>query len=277
MTWFLIGGVVALILLGGLALTVRRRGRRAEDEDYPVRDTPHETFDLGVAPLDPAQLRKRPAEASEPSPTTAPLPLAPAPPRAVTPLAPVREPPPTAAQATPPPVAPGPAAAARATLEIEFSPKRAGTNLLSAAVEYDISVRNIGDAAARAIRLDVRLLSASAQQDALLNSLFAAPIERPTVAPFDLPPGSAMELGGMAMLPKESLSVMTVEGRALFVPVLAINVLYQWESGAGQAARSFVIGIDRGAGAKLAPFRLDAAGRMHDAVSQLSYTVSVLS
>jgi hypothetical protein len=148
--------------------------------------------------------------------------------------------------------------------------------LLSAAVEYDISVRNIGDSAARAVRLEVRLLSASAQQDALLNNLFAAPIERPTVAPFDLPPGSAIELGGMAMLPKESLSVMTVEGRALFVPVVAINALYQWEGGAGQAARSFVIGIDRGAGAKLAPFRLDAAARMHDAVSQLPYTVSVL-
>ena len=208
-----------------------------------------------------------------------PLPFAPSPPSpAPTPPASVRDPQFLERRAAPPPIAPAPPpAAARATLEIELTPKRAGTNLLSAAVEYDISVRNIGDAAARGVLLDVRLLSASTQQDALLNSLFAAPIERPTVAPFDLPPGSAIELGGMAMVPKESLSVMTVQGRALFVPVLAINTLYQWEGGAGQAARSYVIGIDRGAGAKLAPFRLDAAGRMHDAVSQLPYTVSVLA
>lgn len=282
-TWFLIGGgVFALMILGALALVVRRRRHWAEDDEYPVRDTPHETFDLGVAPLDPAQLRKRPAVASEPTPTMEPLPFAPPPPSpAPTPPASVPEALPferrPAPMAAPPPIAPASPVAARATLEIELSLKRAGTNLLSAAVEYDISVRNIGDATARAVRLDVRLLSASAQQDALLNSLFAAPIERPTVAPFDLPPGSAIELGGMAMLPKESLSVMTVAGRALFVPVLAINALYQWEGGAGQAARSYVIGIDRGAGAKLAPFRLDAAGRMHDAVSQLPYTVSVLA
>ena len=253
-----------------------RRRRLAEDDDYPVRDTPHETFDLGVAPLDPGQLRKRPTAAPAPTPTIEPLPFAPPPTPAPSPPV-IGEPLPFEDRPSPPPIVWARPAAARATLEIELSPKRAGTNLLSAAVEYDISVRNIGDAAARAIRLDVRLLSASAQQDDLLNSLFAAPIERPTVAPFDLPPGATIELGGMAMLPKESLSVMTVEGRALFVPVLAINALYQWEDGAGQAARSFVIGIDRGAGAKLAPFRLDAAARMHDTVSQLPYTVSVLA
>ena len=82
-------------------------------------------------------------------------------------------------------------------------------------------------------------------------------------------------LDGMAMMPKEMLNVMTVEGRSLFVPVLAINLRYEWDGGSGQTATSYVIGIDRGEGAKLAPFRLDGASRMRDDVSQIPYTVSM--
>ncbi|GAA0313554.1 hypothetical protein GCM10009087_24820 [Sphingomonas oligophenolica] len=165
-------------------------------------------------------------------------------------------------------------ASARATLDVEFKPKRAGTNLLSAAVEYEISVANSGETTARAVKADVRILSAGAEQDAILRALFAGPIEKPATAPFDLPPGETATLGGMAMMPKETLSVMTVEGRALFVPVLAINLLYEWEGGSGQTATSYVIGIDRGEGAKLAPFRLDGASRMRDDISRIPYTVS---
>jgi hypothetical protein len=63
----------------------------------------------------------------------------------------------------------------------------------------------------------------------------------------------------------------------LFVPVLAINAVYDRGDGTGQTARSYVVGIDRGEGAKLSPFRLDSAPRMYDTVSQLPYTVAVSS
>jgi hypothetical protein len=85
----------------------------------------------------------------------------------------------------------------------------------------------------------------------------------------------AIELSGMAMMPKEMLSTMTVQGRVLFVPVLAINLLYDRDGEAGQTAASFVIGIDRGEGAKMAPFRLDAGPRMQADVTTLPYTVAV--
>jgi hypothetical protein len=176
------------------------------------------------------------------------------------------------------PPAPAPAIAAtsaRATLDVEMRPKRAGTNLMSAAVDYEILVRNSGDAVASGIQLDVRLLSASAEQDGWIGGLFSHPIERAITPPFELPPGGAIELTGMAMIPKEMLSVMNVQGRALFVPVLAVNLLYGWDGGEGQTATSYVVGIDRGEGAKMAPFRLDGAPRMYEGVSQLPYTVSV--
>jgi hypothetical protein len=185
---------------------------------------------------------------------------------------------------TPTPVAPQPPAApafepavpvdARALLDFALIVKRAGTNVLSAAVDYTVVARNVGDAAATGIRLDVRLLSAGQQQDAMIAALFSAPIAQPLTAPFELPPGGAIELSGMAMHPKETLEVMHAAGKVLFVPVLIVNLIYDWASGSGQTARSFVIGIDRGAEAKPQPFRLDAPPRMYDAVAALPYLIA---
>ncbi|WP_242183359.1 hypothetical protein [Sphingomonas sp. CARO-RG-8B-R24-01] len=160
---------------------------------------------------------------------------------------------------------------ARPRIEIECIATRAGTNLLSAAVEYRIIVRNVGDAIAHAIRLDVRLLGMGVQHDALLAALFAMPLDTSIAAPFDLLPGTAVDLGGMAMHPKETIETVDLGGRAMVVPLLAINLRYGLgDAGAGQTAAAFVIGQDRGAGGKLQPFRLDSA-RMADTVAVIAY------
>lgn len=203
------------------------------------------------------------------------VPFAPPPPPAPAP------PEPTALPEAPmvaPPVAvsaPGtPPVAARAMIEIVLLPRRAGTNLTSAAVEYDAIVRNAGSAPAANIRLDVRLLSAGAQQDALIAGLFGEPIERPITPPFDLLPGTEVRLGGMGLLPRERIVAMTVEGRPLFLPVITVNLVYDWAGGSGQTARSFVIGIERGTGGKMGAFRLDEV-RMYGEVGALEYIISV--
>eukprot|EP01035_Chromulina_nebulosa_P009401 gene9401-biopygen7894 len=142
-------------------------------------------------------------------------------------------------------------------------PRRAGTNLTGAAVEYDLIVHNVGKVVATDIRLDVRLLSAGAQQDALISALFAAPIDRSITGAFDLPADAEVQLGGMGILPGDKVDAMTVEGRVMFLPVMTVNLTYDWAGGSGQTARSFVIGIDRGADARLGAFRLDTS-RMYD-------------
>lgn len=243
------GGAAALFLLGWLTFLWLRRREEIADEPAPERHT-NTTFDLGAADAAPSL-----------------------PPRAAAPVSPPAAPP-------PPDVAPVPAAApqtasARARLDIALNTKRAGTNLLSAAVEYQIMITNAGDAPARLVTTDVRILTAGAEQDAILKALFAAPIEKPVTAPFDVAPGETATLDGMAMVPREMLNVMAVGDRVLFIPVLAINLRYEWEGGAGQSASSFVIGIDRGEGTKMAPFRADGPPRMHGNVAQLAYTVSV--
>ncbi|PTS78066.1 hypothetical protein DBR17_12875 [Sphingomonas sp. HMWF008] len=167
----------------------------------------------------------------------------------------------------------------RAALDLGIVVKRAGTNLLSAAVEYTILIENVGAVTATNIRLDVRLLSAGPAQDAQIAALFQMPITQPATAPFDLPPGTTVDLGGMALHPKDALEVMTIGDRTLFVPVLTVNVTYDWDAagtpGRGQTARSYVIGIDRGGDSKLQPFRLDAVARMYDTVGALAYTTAV--
>ena len=247
------------------------RRRRAGDRDDEAeednrRDDRHERFDLGV------DTRIAP----EPAPVAPPAepPASPAPQRV--PFAPVADP---VAPVAAPIIkeAPAPQAApvtGRATLDIALHPRRAGTNLTSAAVEYDVVVRNVGAAAATAVRLDARLLTAGAQQDGLIAALFAEPIARPITPAFDLAAGAEVKLSGMGILPRERVSAMTVEGRELFVPVMTVNLTYDWAGGSGQIARSFVIGIERGAGAKMGAFRLDDV-RMFSEVGALEYTIAV--
>lgn len=179
-------------------------------------------------------------------------------------------PPPAVAEPVPSEAAPD----TRALIEVTLVLKRAGTNVLSAAVDYTIVAQNTGNRAATGIHLNVRLLSAGTQQDAQIAAVFAAPIAQPVAAPFDLPPGATIELGGMAMHPKQTLEPLDVAGKVLFVPVLTVNLTYDWAGGSGQTARSYVIGIDRGAEAKLQPFRLDAPPRMYDSVVALPYLIA---
>ena len=181
---------------------------------------------------------------------------------------------PTPVPAAPPP--PAPRVTARSTeeaqphIEIEFTPRRAGTNLTSAAVDYQVTLRNTGPVEARDITLGIYILTASAQQASDLQSVLSAPIGQPATATFALPPGADVQLSGMALLPRENVHVMTIDGKPWFVPVLAIKADYRWGENVGApgiATAAYMIGIDRGEGAKLAPFRLDTGPHMHNSVS----------
>ncbi|MDB5676092.1 MAG: hypothetical protein JWM65_3074, partial [Sphingomonas bacterium] len=287
-------GVVAVL---GLLLWFFRRRRAGdrydEGEEDDRRVDRHERFDLGLD----MRIAPEPEPVAPPAASVAPQRVPFAPP--VEPVAPVVAPPaaapvidetpvPPAEDTVEPPAAspvagfiveevpvpPTATATGRATLDIALHPRRAGTNLTSAAVEYDVVVGNSGGVAAAQVRLDVRLLTAGAQQDGLIHALFDEPVERPITPPFDLLPGTEVRLGGMGILPRERISAMTVEGRELFVPVITVNLTYDWAGGSGQTARSFVIGIERGAGAKMGAFRLDDV-RMYAEVGALEYTIAV--
>ena len=96
----------------------------------------------------------------------------------------------------------------------------------------------------------------------------------PTVAPFRLAPDDRHGARALVMLAKSAISVVTVKGRPMFVPIVAIDVRYRWSGGEGQTAQSFVIGIAPKEGERMRPFWLDVAPRMHDSVTARPHAVS---
>jgi hypothetical protein len=270
-------GVAIVALLGAGWFLFGRRRRR--DEDYYEEEVAAPVAPPVVPPRPPAP---RPTAAPAPAPIPEP---APAPSGLLTvPLRRIAEGLQGAPQPPAPPLPAGlvtvraPLSPARSLedskpeLEIVLIPQRAGTDpSMSAAIEYRIVVRNNGRGDARDVRFGIYMTSASARQAADLQSIFASAVDQPVVAPFEIHAGSQVELSGTAMLPRANLNVMTIDGKPWFVPVLAMKAEYCWGENVGapgEATAAHMIGINRGEGAKLAPFRLDGEPRMHPKVSE---------
>lgn len=239
----------ALVLLAGFGwpgIRGRLAARRTRTDDSLLLDEP---ILPPVAPPEPA----------------APAPAPPSP--ALAALAPASSQRP--ARGGLPPAIPVVPTNAGSGIEIRFRARRAGTNLTGAAVEYSLELGNARAEALSELCIDIRMLTASEEQEAVLAALFAAPIDRPSVAPFELAAGTAVELSGMAILPREALTILTMQGRQFFVPMIAVRALGKTPDGKLVEATSVqVIGIDRGPDARMAPFRTDQPPRMFDTVTQ---------
>lgn len=274
-----IGVAILALLAGGWFLFGRRRRR---EEDYYEEEVAAPVAPPVAAPR-PAPRAPAPAPAPIPAPSPAPEPAAPSGLLTV-PLRRIAEGLQPAPQPPAPPLPAGlvtvraPQAPVRSLeelkpeLEIVLIPQRAGTDpSMSAAIEYRIVIRNTGRGDAREVRFGIYMTSASARQAADLQTIFANPVEQPVLAPFEIHAGSQVELSGTAMLPRANLNVMTIDGKPWFVPVLAMKAEYRWGENVGApgvATAAHMIGINRGEGAKLAPFRLDGEPRMHPKVAE---------
>ncbi|WP_375395256.1 hypothetical protein [uncultured Sphingomonas sp.] len=168
--------------------------------------------------------------------------------------------------APPPPTPAGP----RARIDMALRPLRAGLNMLSAVVEAEVVVTNVGDAPAAQIRIHATMLSAHAAQQTDLDATFAAPpTGRPASPPFALAPGEERRVRAVAALSREAVRSMEAGGRLMFVPLVAMDVRYAADAvgTSGRTGQAFIVGIERVDSAKLAPFWLDGPLRMHDQVA----------
>lgn len=170
---------------------------------------------------------------------------------------------------------PAPVPAERATLALSLAPRRAGLNLLSATVEAELTVRNHGTVPAQAIRIGAVLTGATPGQGGEVASLFAQPVGRPATPPFALAPGEERKVRLVVALPRADMQPLEAGGRALIVPVVAVNVLYDAGGMDGQSANAFAIGIERVDSAKLAPFWLDQPARMYDGLGIRPYGAAI--
>jgi hypothetical protein len=74
-------------------------------------------------------------------------------------------------------------------------------------------------------------------------------------------PSQRIVVNTAVFLQRDQVRPIEIEGRPLFVPMIAFNVLYGWSRGEGQTSASYLVGKST-AGEKLAPLRLDLGARV---------------
>ena len=201
-------------------------------------------FDL-FAPL-------HPAPEAEAKPVTAPPPPVPASKPGPPPAAPVSKPAPRASARV--------VSSLRPWVEIGFQPLRCILEEQLVRVEFEIELFNSGSSPARAVLAEASLVNAGPTQDEQIAAFFAKPAgpgERLAV----IPPLKRVVLKNQVFVPRDQLQAFELAGRALFVPLIAFNVYYQWSGGDAQTSVSYLLGRET-KGEKLAPFRADLGPRI---------------
>jgi hypothetical protein len=175
---------------------------------------------------------------------------------------------PEAAPAPAPKPEPEPPAAPRPWLELDIVPERAAATDSEAIVHYALTVTNQGDCEARNIRIDPRLFNAGAEGE--MAAFLQGPIHEVSGSPqVVIAPGGTLRLNGEVTMPKAELQEIEMAGRRIFVPMVAINVAYDWEGGAGRTSRSWLVGREAETPqAKMGPFRLDLGPRIYRSVGR---------
>lgn len=166
-----------------------------------------------------------------------------------------------------PAATPDTAAPAGARLSVDVRPTRAGINLISATVQCEVTLANVGEAAAHDIRAEARLLSAHAEQEADLAAFYLQPPGRPVTPAFALEPGEERRFRVAVALVHDAIRSMTANGRPMFVPLVAISARFRDGDADRQAAQAYAVGVERTDSSKLAPFWLDVPGRSYDTIA----------
>jgi hypothetical protein len=153
------------------------------------------------------------------------------------------------------------AANLRPWIELELEPSQAVVSDEQAAIAFDVTLFNSGSAPARDVAVEACLINAGQQQDVQLSEFYTSPGEVrdkiPTVAPM-----TRITLKSAVRLPREAVQEYEVEGRKLFIPMVAVSSRYRWSSGEGQSGASFLVGSATAKDdAKLGPLRLDQGAR----------------
>lgn len=246
--------VLAAVLLGAaLALVAwQRRTRRPAMAGAGDESLAFEPPSASPAPAP----RPRP----EPAPAPPPEPAAPLPSGLVTTrLRPARP----AVQRVPEESPRAPAGAVVSTglrprVDLEVKVEELVLTEQEAIIRFRLTVANSGTAAARDITVEALPLNAGENQRAEIEAFFAR-TGATEVGVLELPRLGASELAHEVRMPRGAIREYEVQGRRLFVPVLAFLACYRWSGGTGRTGAAFLIGHDTGGSDRLAPLRFDSA------------------
>ena len=259
-SWSWLAAMVALIG-GGAFIAWSRRGRRRRYGD-PGR--------MAFAGLTPdAEVEPAPLPPARPRPD-------PVPPRAQPAPRPDPVPPPAAKPASRPVVDDGliKSTGLRPELNFQFVPDRAVVTEREVMLQFDVVLTNNGAAPARDVLVEAKLVPAHAGQDQEIAAFFQQP-EATGDRMAGIPPLGKVSLKSAVRLPLDQLHSFEVEGRRLFVPLVAFNILFRSSGGEGQASASFLVGRGNDGDDKLAPFRLDLGPRIFRGLSARPHSMGL--
>ncbi|MEO6433427.1 MAG: hypothetical protein ABIO29_05575 [Sphingomicrobium sp.] len=223
--------LAALALLGGAGIHWWRNNARATTAGGPA-------VDAFVAPA--PQPQPPPAPTAEPAPQPAPAPRPPVDPATMG-LVSTR---------------------LRPWVEVEIEPLRCIVNHDSVTIEVELTLFNSGSLPARAILLEAAILNAGAKQDDDIAYFLANPVGAGKRAS-SLPPLKKAVVRSKITTALKDAQQYEIEGRMVYVPILAVNVIYNWPTGEGQTGAAFIVGRET-QGARLAPFRLDRGDGIYE-------------
>jgi hypothetical protein len=143
--------------------------------------------------------------------------------------------------------------------------------MTDASVQYELVVRNKGNAPAHNVRIEARMFNASSNQEQEIGAFYAEPVrERTPPSIASIPARGEIQLRSAVSMPKDEVREITVQGRRLFIPMVAFNVIYDWGNGrSGQTSTSYLVGREPDkASDKMGAFRLDLGPRLYRSVAQ---------
>jgi hypothetical protein len=174
------------------------------------------------------------------------------------------------------PRAPRPDPVPRPWLEIELTPERTKADPDESVVEFELRIHNKGGSTASNIKLQAKLFCSTPEQDKEIAAFHRKkPGEHKTLSIPDISAGQELRIKGQVDIKRDQIKVLRVEGRLLFVPLIAVNAFYGWGTArSGQTSKSFLVGREGpDAADKMAPFRMDLGPRVYRTVGQRPYAV----
>ena len=161
----------------------------------------------------------------------------------------------------------------RPWIELGFHASRCTIEDDKVTIDFEVEMINSGNAPARGVLVEARLVNAGPTQDSEIGQFFSNPVgqgERiDTIAPL-----KNVRIKSRIVTPRENVQVYDVGGRKVFVPLIAFNILYGWSRGTGQTSASYLVGRDTKSD-KMAPFRLDLGPRLFRSLGQTPLPIAV--
>lgn len=176
---------------------------------------------------------------------------------------------------------PEPVAGPRPWLELELKAERLSSTNAESLVQFELEITNSGSAPARNLRIDVKMFNAGEQQDQEIGAFFRTAGRESTKC--NLPgihAGQTGSIKGEVAMSREDMRAVILDNRYLFIPVIAVNALYDYGDGqTGQSSKSYVVGreLDQSEGEKsekMGAFRVDQGPRVWRSVGQRQHKLA---